>query len=160
VATECTCTFNLDAAKVQLKNFGVFQERIDSAGRLVAGRSRLVPPQLAAAAPATAATRMVNVALRAAILSILPLLGVVAYPRVRAAAIRGSVALSSTPPGATIEIDGVARGSTGAEPLVVDNLAADEKYKVVARRGGYEDAVELVTPHKEPTAVQLVLRPL
>jgi hypothetical protein len=158
VATECTCTFNLDAAKVQLKAFGIFQERIDASGRLVAGRSRLVPPELAG--PAPAATRMINVALGAAILSILALIGVVAYPRMRAAATRGAIAISSTPAGASVEIDGVARGSTGGEPLVIDGLTADEKYKVVARRSGYEDAVELVTPHKEPTAVQLVLRPL
>src|SRR5262249_39655967 len=90
----------------------------------------------------------------------LALIGVVAYPRVRAAASRGSIAISSTPPGATIEVDGVARGTTGSDPLLLDGLTADEKYKVVARRAGYEEAVELVTPHKEPTPIQFVLKPL
>src|SRR5258706_13105713 len=34
VATECVCTFMLDAPKVQLRNLGIFQERIDASGRL------------------------------------------------------------------------------------------------------------------------------
>src|SRR5262244_1640734 len=69
VATEATCTFDLTAPKVQLKSFGLFQERIDSSGRLVAGRSRLVAPSAAAPAPLATSSRLVNAALGAAIAS-------------------------------------------------------------------------------------------
>jgi len=93
VATEATCTFDLNAPKVQLKSFGLFQERIDSSGRLVAGRSRLVTPSAAAPAAIAATGRLVNVALGAAIASVLALIFVVAYPRLKAPA-RGAVARS------------------------------------------------------------------
>src|SRR5262249_53611289 len=43
VATEATCVFDLEAAKLQLNRFGFFTERIDAAGRLAAGPSRLLP---------------------------------------------------------------------------------------------------------------------
>jgi hypothetical protein len=158
VATEATCTFDLNAAKVQLKSFGVFHERIDSSGRLVAGRSRLIPAQ-APAAPAFAASRALTGLLAAAIAALLALIGVVAYPRLRPPA-RGSVEITSRPPGATIEIDGVARGTTGAEPLRVVDLLAGQKYKVTARRDGHEPAVEIVTPRPEGTPLALVLEPM
>ena len=40
VATECVVTFDLNAAKVQLKNFGFYEERIDVAGRLASSGPR------------------------------------------------------------------------------------------------------------------------
>lgn len=160
IATECTCTFDLNAAKVQLKSFGVFHERIDSSGRLVGGRSRLVAPIASAPAlAAAAASRTVNVALGAAILSVLALIAVVAYPRIKSPA-QGGVSVSTEPPGASIEVDGLAKGTTGARPLVVADLIAGEKYKVVARKSGYEPAVELVAGREKPVPFVMVLRPL
>src|SRR5688500_11651972 len=44
VATECVCSFDLEQPKVQLQKLGFFHERIDAAGRLAAGPSRLLPP--------------------------------------------------------------------------------------------------------------------
>jgi PEGA domain len=159
VATEATCTFDLTAPKVQLKSFGLFQERIDSSGRLVAGRSRLVTPSAAAPAAFAATGRIVNVALGAAIASVLALIFVVAYPRLKAPA-RGAVAVQTDPPGATVEVDGLPRGTTGDRALVVGDLVAGEKYKVVARKAGFEPTVELVSGREQPAPVLLALRPL
>src|SRR5262249_42914592 len=159
VATEATCTFDLTAPKVQLKSFGLFQERIDSSGRLVAGRSRLIAPSATAPAAIAATGRLVNVALGAAIASVLALIFVVAYPRLKAPA-RGAVAVQTDPPGATVEVDGMPRGTTGDRALVVGDLVAGEKYKVVARKPGYEPAVELVAGREQPAPFILQLRPL
>src|SRR5207249_796571 len=43
IATECVCAFDLETPKVQLDAFGFFTEKIDAAGRLAAGPSRLLP---------------------------------------------------------------------------------------------------------------------
>src|SRR5215470_5275941 len=101
VATECTCTFDLAAPKVQLGSFGLFQERIDSSGRLVAGRSRLVTSIPPAAGAGAASSRLVNVALGAAIVSVLVLIGVVAYPRMKAPA-KGGISVRTEPTGASV----------------------------------------------------------
>jgi hypothetical protein len=161
LATEATCTFDLDAAKVQLKTFGVFQERIDASGRLVAGRSRLVSaPGGAAAAPAAAlSSRTVNIALGAAIASIFALIFAVAYPRFKAPS-RGGIAVTTQPAGSTVEVDGVEKGDTTAGPLVVDDLYAGEKVKVVARHPGYEPAVDLVAAREQAAPLTLTLKPL
>jgi hypothetical protein len=158
VATEAVCTFDLDAAKVQLQSFGIFHERIDSSARLVAGRSRLVSGAMRAAPPPGPSRALIGL-LSAALVAILALIGVVAYPRLVPPP-RGTIAISTNPPGALVEIDGVAKGQTGAEPLVVTELLAGEKYKVTARREGHEAAVEVVTPREEGTRVELVLPPL
>jgi hypothetical protein len=89
----------------------------------------------------------------------LALIGVVAYPRLRPPP-RGSVAVTTRPPGASVEVDGVAKGQTGAQPLVIGELLAGEKYKITARREGYEPYVEIVTPRREGSTVELVLAPL
>lgn len=156
VATEATCTFDLEAAKVQLKSFGVFKERPEAAARRAAGKLHLATAQRAAVAPSS--TRAVNFALGAAIVSVLALIGVVAWPQLHPPP-RGTLAISTQPPGATIEIDGAAKGTSGSEPLLVE-LQAELKYKVVARRDGYEPTVELVTPHEERTPLVLTLKPM
>ncbi len=158
VATEATCTFDLAAPRMQLRSFGIFQERIDSSGRLVAGRSRLIPAQ-SASQPAAAASRTLTFLLAGALAAIMALIAVVAYPRVAPRA-RGSVAILTTPPGATVEIDGSMKGMTGASPLVIGDLLVGEKYKIEARREGYEPVVELVTPRKGTMPLALALQPM
>jgi PEGA domain-containing protein len=159
VATEVTCTFDLGAAKVQLLNFGVFSERIDSSGRLVAGRSRLHTSAKLPAQPVdTGPPRTLAYLLVAAIAAIIGLIAIVAYPRVRGAG-RAALAVTTRPAGAVIEIDGAAKGTTGATPLVVGDLTVGEKYKVTASRDGYETTMELVTPHNGTTALELALKP-
>jgi len=155
VATEVTCTFDLSATKVQLKELGFFPEKIDSAGRLVAGVSRLLarPP-----AP-VAASRGVVALLVTAIALMLGMIGVVAWPRLRPHP-RTAIAVTTTPPGAAIDVDGIAKGTSGAAPVVVGELDVGQKYQVGARRDGYEPAVELVVTRAQTTAVELALKPL
>ena len=162
VATEALCTFDLNAAKVQLKSFGMFHERIDSSGRLIAGRSRL----LSAVTPTVAAgglqpSRALIGLLSAAIVAILALIGVVAYPRL-APPSHGALAVITQPAGATVEIDGVAKGTTrmDGEPLVITDLVVGQKYKVEVHRAGHASTMELVTPRPEGLTLSLALPPL
>src|SRR5262249_5796037 len=102
VATEWVGVFDLEAPKLQLDNFGFFLEKIDAAGRLAAGPSRLLPagasfpverrrqvPQEPARTP-----RGMVAALSAAIALMLVLIGLVASPRPMKAS-------TATPPVAT-----------------------------------------------------------
>lgn len=163
VATEAVCTFNLNAAKVQLKEFGVFSEKIDSSGRLVAGPSKLV-----GTGPGTGHTGQVTVgesqkgiaiALGAAILLLLTLIGIVAYPRLVGPPLR-DVVIATSPQGAVLELDGRAIGSTGNGPLTIEALEVGQKYKLTARLDGYDLRDEIITPQKSQSApVVLTLQP-
>jgi hypothetical protein len=163
VATEVLCTFDLTAAKVQLKHFGIFHERIDASGRLAAGPSKLLGAGRAATVgdptlPVQAGTsRAVTVALSAAILLLLALIGIVAYPRF--VDTTGAIAVTSVPPGASIEVDGRSVGSTAASPLEVDDLSLGKNYKVTARLDGYETAELIAAPGKQPAPVTVKLVP-
>jgi hypothetical protein len=162
VATEVMCTFDLTASKVQIKHFGIFYERIDAAGRLSAGPSKLLGAGRAAtlAEPIAVAgsSRGVMLALSAAIVLLLALIGIVAYPRF--VVTTGGIAVSTDPPGAIVEIDGKAVGTTAAGArLAVDELALGKNYKVAARLEGYELSELIAEPGKQPTAVDLRLTP-
>ena len=155
VATEVTCTFDLSAPKVQLKELAFFSEKIDSAGRLVAGVSQLV-----ARAPAPPpAARGVIALLIAAIALLLGMIGVVAWPRLRPRP-RTALHIVATPAGAAVEVDGAFKGTSGGAPIVVGELDVGQKYEVGAHRDGYAPTIELVTALREPTQVDLALRPL
>jgi hypothetical protein len=88
VATECVVTHDLEAPKVELEAFGYFQEKIDAAGRLAAGPSRLLPQgathPVERRAGAQRAPRGVVLGLSAAIALLVALIALVAYPRLRA----------------------------------------------------------------------------
>ncbi|HLU65831.1 MAG TPA: hypothetical protein VKZ63_06120 [Kofleriaceae bacterium] len=43
VVTECVCTFDIGAAKVELEQLGVFRELVDDQGRLIGGPERVGP---------------------------------------------------------------------------------------------------------------------
>jgi hypothetical protein len=161
VATEAVCTFDLNAPKVQLKEFGIFLEKIDSAGRLAtpgASPAPRMPTPLplapATAVPAIAASgpgKGVMVLLTGAIALLLVLIGIVAYPRLMPAP-RSPIAIKTVPPGASIELDGVVKGTTGAEPLVIQDLEVGQRYKVTATRPGYKPTIEIVEPKRDETA--------
>ncbi len=163
VATEVMCTFDLTAPKVQCKHFGIFYERIDSSGRLVAGQSKLLGAGRAATMGdatvplSTGPTRGVTFALAAAIVLLLALIGIVAYPRFIANT--GSIAITSQPPGATIEVDGRAVGTSNGPPLEVDDLSLGKNYKVTARLDGYEPAEIIAEPGKQAVPVTVKLTP-
>ncbi len=163
VATEVMCTFDLTAPKVQLKHFGIFYERIDSSGRLVAGGpSKLLGAGRAATVgdptiAVGATSRGVTWALGAAIMLLLALIGIVAYPRFVTST--GAIAITTTPPGALIEIDGRAIGSSEEKPLEVDDLLLGKNYKITARLDGYEPAEIIAEPGKTIVPVDMKLVP-
>ena len=163
VATEAVCTFDLDSPKVQLHTFGFFTERIDAAGRLAAGPSRLLPQGVshpverrrAPAAPARA-PRAVIAALSAAIALLLVLIALVAYPRLSS---RPTASLTIvTEPGATIEVEGKVRGVAESGTLVVAGLVAGRPYRVKATRPGFRPAETLAEADADaPGRIELPL---
>ena len=184
IATEAVCTFHLDSPKVQLEAFGFFQERIDAAGRLAAGPSRLLPPGVGhpverrqgprPTAPAPASSRGVALALALAVAALLAVIGVVAYPRFlerreqTAAAPHDAapvppdaprpavVRLDSDPPGATVLLGDEELGTT---PLETTSFAAGSRVEVVLRKNGYVDETVAITA-PEPGASASITREL
>jgi hypothetical protein len=158
VATECVCTFALDAPKVQLKNFGVFHERIDASGRLVtSGGSKLVQAgRSAASAPreVTVSSTGLRVALAASLLLVIGLAGVVLYPILLKK--KGSIAITTDPPGASIDVDQKPRGQASPSLTVADLESGP--HHVVAHHPGYGDKdvyVEVSGGHSTPLQLSL-----
>ena len=169
VATECVCQFDLELPKVQLEGFGFFREKIDAAGRLAAGPSRLLPQGVGhpverraqhRGAPPPRSQRGVIGALSAAIVLLLALIAMVAWPRF-ARTPTTSVAIATEPAGATIEIDGSARGVATGGSLTVSGLQVGRAYRVVARLDGHSPAETVFQPAEGPPtnlALRLVPR--
>jgi hypothetical protein len=148
VATEAVCSFDLDSPKVQLQKLAFFHERIDAAGRLAAGPSRLLPAGVShpverrsgtrgdrAPTQVTRSSGAMVFALSTAIVLLLVLIGLVGYPRLRPAP-TGDLTVV-TAPGATVEVDGKVRGVTGEDGrLTVEGLEAGRSYAVTASLEG------------------------
>lgn len=165
VATECICAFNLLSAKVQLESFGFFQERIDAAGRLAGGPSQVLPHgpghpverrRLQSAPPVR--PRVLVPSLAAAV-CVLVLLIVVLARSNRNATASATIALSTTPAGATVEIAGRAVGATSESPLLLAGLRAHEAYPVVITRPGYATIRTVVVPNPGRTSLPITLEP-
>jgi hypothetical protein len=153
VATECVVTFDLNAAKVQLKNVGFYEERIDVAGRLASSGPRERVKGSRAAAGGTPAS--IKIMLAASILLVLGALSAVVYPRLIAPK-RGILTVESKPTGATVYIDGRTRG---VAPLRLTDLEAGRGYRVRAVLPGYQEKEDLVTVGaNEETVVPFALR--
>jgi hypothetical protein len=153
VATECVVTFDLNAPKVQLKNFGFYEERIDVAGRLASGGQRQMVGGGRAGVGGTPAS--IKIMLAASILLVLGALGAVVYPRTIAPK-RGILTVESKPPGASVYIDGRTRG---VAPLRLTDLEAGRAYRVRAVLAGYQEKEDLVTVGaNEETVVPFALR--
>jgi len=167
VATECVTAFDLESPKVQLEGFGFFTERIDASGRLAAGPSRLLPHGAShpverrsqGRGPGARPQRGMIGALSAAILLLIALIGVVAYPRfVRPPTT--TVTITTEPAGATIEIDGRDRGVAATGQLDVGGLELGRAYRVVARLDGHSPAETVFQPAAgAPSNLQLRLVP-
>ncbi|MCB9561060.1 MAG: PEGA domain-containing protein [Kofleriaceae bacterium] len=166
IATEAVCTFDLDSPKVALTKFGFFQERIDAAGRLAAGPSRLLPAGIShpverrarEAPPPPRAPATVIAALSAAIVLLLVLIGLVAYPRLKSHPTARLTVV--TEPGSTIEIEGRVRGVADDGTLVVDGLEAGRPYRVKALHGGFRAAETVAQVESDRVArVELPLTP-
>ncbi len=145
VATEAVCTFDLKAPKQVLHQFNVFQEKVDSLGRLAgattptrsvaaAGRSRR------SAAPMPLALKL---ALGGAVVLLMAAVGVLLYTQLKPVA-KGSLIVKTDPPGAAIAVDGASRGVTSPQGLRVSDLRADRPHLVRAEKEGYEAAETLL----------------
>jgi hypothetical protein len=166
VATEVVCTFDLKAPKVMLKQFGFFDEKIDAAGRLVGGRSQLVGSGVGPTGfpierrheSRPPASRAVIFGLSAAIVLLVALIGLVAYPRF--ATKKAAITVNTEPPDARVEIDGRERGIASAGKLRVADLEVGRAYKVSAHRDGYNSATTVVEPSEDRVvSVSLALEP-
>lgn len=154
VATECICTFDLKAPKVQLVDMGMFFEQIDSGGRLNPSRPRLLPggvgfPVERRSREPQASNKAVLWGLSAAIALLVGLIALVAYPRF--AVTTGAVRISTSPPGANITIDGKARGSTIEGPLLIGELELDDSHEVRASMSGWTEATRIIKPVRNQT---------
>lgn len=154
VATECICTFDLRAPKVQLTNLSMFFERIDARGRLTPGRPTLLPGGVGfpveRRTPASASNRAVLWGLSAAIALLMALIALVAYPRFTSNV--GAVQVVTNPPGAHISLDGRERGTTANGPLLIDDLDLGSSYQISATLDGWSEAKSFVKPVKGETA--------
>ncbi|HEY3354417.1 MAG TPA: PEGA domain-containing protein [Polyangia bacterium] len=156
VATECVVTFDLNAAKVQCKNLGFYEERIDVAGRLAtAGPRQRVAAGGGGRAAAGGTPGLVKAALAIAVALVLAAAGLLVYPRLVGPR-QGTLVIDSKPKGATITIDGRSRG---VAPLRLTDLEAGRAYRVRALLPGYQPQEDLVTVGaNEETVVPFQLR--
>jgi hypothetical protein len=161
VATEAVCVFDLEVPKLQLEQFGFFTEKIDAAGRLAGGASRRLPtphPVERRRAPEPAAPpRGIVFALSAAILAVVALIGVAAWPRLFPSKDTTQVTFTTIPKGATIEVEGRNAGTTAAGNLVVRDLEVGRAYPVIARLDGYDPKQAVVQPQAGGSAVTFEL---
>jgi hypothetical protein len=163
VATEAVTCVKLDSPKIQLEEIGFFTEKIDAGGRLAAGPTRRLPagaafPVERRAAPAPRSNRFVIGVLAAAIAAMLALIAIVAYPRLFGPG-KTAVTFTTDPPGATIAIDGRARGVADGGTLTVDGLTVGKAYAVLASLDGYEPAQTVVEASEKTPTVPFVLVP-
>ncbi len=161
VATEALCVFDLESPKLQLEKFGFFAEKIDAGGRLATGASRRLPtmghPVERRRTPqAPPAPRGLIAALTFAIIAVLVLVGIAAYPRLFPGRQIAQVTFNTIPKGATIEIEGRNEG-TAVDGTLVRDLEVGRAYPVVAKLDGYEPKTSVVQPQKGGTTVTFEL---
>jgi hypothetical protein len=101
------------------------------------------PVERRAARPQPAPRGIIGV-LVAMIVATLVLVGFAAWPRLFGGAKKTSVVVKSSPPGATIEIEGKNAGATGADGLVVKDLEIGHAYPIVAALDGHEPARDVL----------------
>ncbi|HEY2744500.1 MAG TPA: PEGA domain-containing protein [Polyangia bacterium] len=160
-ATEVICSFDLSAARAQLRALGIFEERIVDA-RAPTGEITTIPTRrgrrhedLAPRAPPPRAGLLLPVMMTFAVLLLVFAVGLAALPYLRRPA-AASLRIESDPPGALVYVDGRARGTT---PLAVD-AEAGRSYAVRAVRPGWRDDEQLVTAAAGDAPVRLHLERL
>jgi hypothetical protein len=162
VATEAVCVFDLETPKLQLEKFGFFNEKIDAAGRLATGASRRLPstghPVERRRTPqAPPPPRGLIAALSFAIVAVLVLVGIAAWPRLFPGRDTAKVTFTTIPKGATIEVEGRNEG-TAVDGTLVRELEVGRAYPVVAKLDGYEPKTSVVQPQKGGTTVTFELQ--
>jgi hypothetical protein len=166
VATEAVCVFDLEVPKLQIEQFGFFTEKIDAAGRLAAGQSRLLPAgtshpvERRRISPSAGPSRAVVGILIAAILTVFGLAAAVAWPRLFPKKHTIDLTFATVPKGATIEVEGHNVGTATDGTLVVHGLEVGRAYPVVARLDGYETKTEVIQPSTKGDRVTFELHAL
>jgi len=167
VATEAVCVFDLEVPKLQLEHFGFFTEKIDAAGRLAAGTSRLLPAgtshpverRRGDGQPSSTPRGLIAV-LSLAIVGVLALALIAAWPRLVTQKHTTDVTFATVPKGATIDVEGKNVGTASDGTLVVHGLEVGRAYPVVARLDGYEPRTEVVQPSAKGDRVTFDLHAL
>lgn len=167
VATEALCVFDLEVPKLQIEQFGFFTEKIDAAGRLAAGQSRLLPAGTShpverrriSPTPPSQPRAVIGVLL-GAIVAVFALALVVAWPRIAPRKHTTDVTFATVPKGATIEVEGRNAGTAIDGTLVVHGLEVGRAYPVVAHLDGYEPKTEVVQPSAKGDRVTFELHAL
>ena len=165
VATEVVCVFDLEAPKIQIEEIGFFTEKLDAAGRLAAGPAQRIPAGAAfpverrapRPVPAPRLPRGVVPGLAVMIVAVLALIAVAAWPRLFGGAPLTSVAITTIPKGATIELDGKPAGAATDGVFVAQGLEIGRAYPVVARLDGYQPRQAVVQPRVGTNQVTLEL---
>ena len=153
IATEVVCLFDLRAAQQQLAHFGVFSEDEDVTGKLAVRTAPVGAPR-PIASPRTRRSRTVlGAGVAAAVLGGTLLIG----SRARSSRAATELVITTTPPGAMIEVDGRGVGVTGEGGVHVAGLSRGAIYRIVARKPGYEPARSIVrtAEHALPVAIAL-----
>jgi hypothetical protein len=165
VATEVVCVFDLETPKLQIEELGFFVEKIDAAGRLAVGPAQRIPAGAAFPVerraprpePAPRLPRGVVPVLGGAILAVLALIAVAAWPRLAGKPQLTSVAITTIPKGATIELDGKPAGAATDGVFVAQGLEVGRAYPIVARLDGYQPRQAVVQPRAGTNQVTLEL---
>jgi hypothetical protein len=162
VATEAVAIFDLETPKLQLEKFGFFQEKIDAGGRLAAGASRRLPTtghpvERRHSASGSAPPRALIGVLSVAIVAVLALVAVAAWPRLFPGGQTAKVTFKTVPKGVTIEIEGRNEG-TATDGTLVRELEIGRAYPVVAKLDGYEPKTAVVQPQKGGSQVTFELQ--
>ena len=168
VATEALCVFDLETPKIQIEHFGFFTEKIDAAGRLAAGQSRLLPGtahpverrRSQQSIPVSSPPRGIIAVLSLAIVAVLALALVAAWPRLFPGKKLTDVTFATIPKGATIEVEGKNVGNSTDGTLVVHGLEVGRAYPVVAKADGYEPKTDVVQPTGKNDRVAFELKAL
>jgi hypothetical protein len=161
VATEAVCVFDLETPKLQLEEIGFFTEKIDAGGRLAVGASRRLPqaghPVERRRSPESPPpSRGLVTILGVAIVAVLALVAVAAWPRLFPGKKLTNVTFTTVPKGATIEIEGRNEGST-TNGTLVRSLEVGRAYPVVAKLEGYDPKTAVVQPQAGGTTVSFEL---
>ncbi|HZS36128.1 MAG TPA: PEGA domain-containing protein, partial [Polyangia bacterium] len=156
-ATEVLCSFDLTAARSQLRVFGVFEESIATAARPSSAPPRTMVPRQGRRRedhqPPPRASMLLPVMMTFAVLLLITAVTLVALPYVRHAA-TAALRVETDPPGATVYVDGRARGTA---PLTVAGLEAGRSYAVRSTLQGHKEDEELVTAASGESTIRLRL---
>jgi hypothetical protein len=160
-ATEVVCTFDLQAARSQLRALGVFEESLQTGTRLSSGGAVRTLQSRGRrrediALPQPKSSPMLPIMMTFSILLLIGALALLAMPYLRPTP-QAALAIESDPAGATIFVDGRKRGNA---PLKIDHLEAGKSYAVRASLAGRRDDDQLISAAVGESNVRLKLPPL